>query len=213
MKENDFYTAKELADELRVNIMTVYRYIKAEKLNTYKIGKEFRIDKEEFSNFLNKVSNKKRRKQSTRYSNKKKKKINHFYKNEITSLYNCDALDLLKTLGSNTISLVITSPPYNVAHDYDDYSDNLDEEDYLEFIRNIAKEIFRVCRVGGRVCINVPFAVKNRQTKRVSFLATKIADMFNGVGFLDFEMITWHKGRNIKHFQGNNTAWGSWRSP
>ena len=53
--ENEFYTAQELADTLKVNIMTIYRYIKAGKLEAYKIGKEFRIDKEEFNTFLNKV--------------------------------------------------------------------------------------------------------------------------------------------------------------
>ncbi|MFH1656347.1 MAG: helix-turn-helix domain-containing protein [Candidatus Nealsonbacteria bacterium] len=54
----NFYTTEELAKELRVNIMTIYRYIKSGKLKAYKIGKEFRIDKEEFNNFLNKVKNK-----------------------------------------------------------------------------------------------------------------------------------------------------------
>lgn len=57
MKE--FYTAKELADILRVNIMTIYRYIKAGKIEAYKIGKEFRIDKKEFNIFLNKLKTKK----------------------------------------------------------------------------------------------------------------------------------------------------------
>lgn len=55
MDEKDFYTAQELADKLRVNVMTIYRYINAGKLKAYKIGKEFRIDKVEFSDFLNKV--------------------------------------------------------------------------------------------------------------------------------------------------------------
>jgi excisionase family DNA binding protein len=58
MKIKDFYTAKNLADKLDVNIMTIYRYIKASKLKAYKIGKEFRIDKNEFQTFLNKVSTK-----------------------------------------------------------------------------------------------------------------------------------------------------------
>ena len=57
-KIKEFYTAKELADKLRVNIMTIYRYIKAGKIKAYKIGKEFRIDKNEFGNFLNKVKTK-----------------------------------------------------------------------------------------------------------------------------------------------------------
>jgi len=58
MKKNEFYTAEELADKLRVNIMTIYRYIKARKLKAYKIGKEFRIDKEEFQKLLNRAKTK-----------------------------------------------------------------------------------------------------------------------------------------------------------
>jgi len=54
----DFYTAKDLADLLSVNIMTIYRYIDAKKLKAYKIGKEYRIDKVEFEAFLKKVSTK-----------------------------------------------------------------------------------------------------------------------------------------------------------
>jgi excisionase family DNA binding protein len=51
----EFYKAEELAEKLKVNIMTIYRYIKAGKLKAYKIGKEFRIDKVEFNRFLNNV--------------------------------------------------------------------------------------------------------------------------------------------------------------
>ncbi len=58
MNNHDFYTAEELADKLRVNIMTIYRYIKAKKLKAYKIGKEYRIDKQEFDDFLKKVQTK-----------------------------------------------------------------------------------------------------------------------------------------------------------
>lgn len=54
----DFYTAQELADKLRVNIMTVYRAIKAKKLTAYKIGKDFRIDEAEFQRFLTSIKTK-----------------------------------------------------------------------------------------------------------------------------------------------------------
>ena len=59
-KENikEFYKAEELAEKLEVNIMTIYRYIKASRLKAYKIGKEFRIDKKEFDAFLKSVSTK-----------------------------------------------------------------------------------------------------------------------------------------------------------
>lgn len=52
--EKEFYKAEDLADVLDVNIMTIYRYIKSGRLKAYKIGKEFRIDKEEFGLFLEK---------------------------------------------------------------------------------------------------------------------------------------------------------------
>lgn len=57
-KEKDFYKAEDLAKSLEVNIMTIYRYIKAGRLGAYKIGREFRIDKNEFQSFLKKVSTK-----------------------------------------------------------------------------------------------------------------------------------------------------------
>lgn len=52
MSKREFYTAQELADKLKVNVMTIYRYIKAGKLNAHKIGKEFRIPKDKFEHFL-----------------------------------------------------------------------------------------------------------------------------------------------------------------
>ena len=51
----DFYLVDELAEKLRVNPMTIYRYIKAGKLVAYKIGKEFRIGKKEYDAFLERV--------------------------------------------------------------------------------------------------------------------------------------------------------------
>ncbi len=57
-KEKDFYKAVDLAKLLEVDIMTIYRYIKAGRLKAYKIGRDFRIDKQELRMFLKKVSTK-----------------------------------------------------------------------------------------------------------------------------------------------------------
>lgn len=56
--KREFYTARELADKLKVNIMTIYRYINAGKLKAYKLGKEFRIERAEFERFMNKARTK-----------------------------------------------------------------------------------------------------------------------------------------------------------
>lgn len=58
MINRDFYKAEDLAKLLKVNIMTIYRYIKSGRLKAYRLGREFRIEKGEFENFLNKVSTK-----------------------------------------------------------------------------------------------------------------------------------------------------------
>ncbi len=57
-KGAEFYTAKEVAEILKVNIMTIYRYIKAGRLQAHKIGKDFRIEKSELEQFLKKTSTK-----------------------------------------------------------------------------------------------------------------------------------------------------------
>jgi putative molybdopterin biosynthesis protein len=56
--EKRFYKAEDLAVLLEVNIMTIYRYIKGGRLQAYKIGREFRIDKNEFASFLEKSKTK-----------------------------------------------------------------------------------------------------------------------------------------------------------
>ena len=58
MKAKPFYKAEELAELLEVNIMTIYRYIKAGRLKALKIGRDFRIAKKEFNRFLNSVKTK-----------------------------------------------------------------------------------------------------------------------------------------------------------
>lgn len=56
--KKEFYKVEDLAKLLEVNVMTIYRYIKAGKLVAYKIGREYRIEKAEFLKFLDKVKTK-----------------------------------------------------------------------------------------------------------------------------------------------------------
>ncbi len=49
---DEFLTTKEIADALKVNIVTVRRWIVSGKLPATFLGKEFRIKKEDFEKFL-----------------------------------------------------------------------------------------------------------------------------------------------------------------
>lgn len=48
----NFLTVKETSELLKVNPMTIYRYIKAGKIVAYKFGKDYRITKKDFDKFL-----------------------------------------------------------------------------------------------------------------------------------------------------------------
>ena len=49
----EFYTLEEVATNLKVSKMTIYRYIKAWKLIAYKLWKELRIKVEDYNAFVN----------------------------------------------------------------------------------------------------------------------------------------------------------------
>lgn len=58
MSEEKFYTVDEIAVILKVNPMTIYRWIKTNKLISLKAGKQYRVKKEDLDNFLNNKKNK-----------------------------------------------------------------------------------------------------------------------------------------------------------
>jgi excisionase family DNA binding protein len=45
-------TTKELADYLKLTVVTIYKYVKAGKIPGYRIGKRWRFDKDQIDNLL-----------------------------------------------------------------------------------------------------------------------------------------------------------------
>lgn len=124
-----------------------------------------------------------------------------------------DALEVLDMIEDNSVHLCFTSPPYNAGHRYDWYDDNLSEEDYDDFLYQVFEKIHKKLVHGWRLAVNIPFAIKNMETKRTMFVSTTITNIAHKLWFLNFEIITWHKWVDINHFQWNNTAWWSRKSP
>lgn len=54
MKQEEYYSIKEVAKLLKVAYLTVYRWIQAKKLVALKAGKQYRIKKEDLDRFMNK---------------------------------------------------------------------------------------------------------------------------------------------------------------
>lgn len=100
------------------------------------------------------------------------------------------------------IPLMVTSPPYNARKDYDD---DLTLNEYLDLLRGVFCETYRVLTPGGRACINIA----NLGRKPYIPLSSFVNQLMLEAGFLMRGEIIWDKGNSASP----STAWGSWRSP
>ncbi len=113
----------------------------------------------------------------------------------------CKSSETMSELPDSSVHLMITSPPYNVGKEYDQ---DLSLEEYLQLIKNVMKEVYRVLAEGGRVCINIA----NIGRKPYIPLHAHIIKIMLDLGFLMRGEVIWDKSSSA----GTSTAWGSWKS-
>ena len=114
----------------------------------------------------------------------------------------------------NSVALVVTSPPYFVGKEYEqavvgdrDRAQAIPESylDFLQMLRDIFSECWRVLEPGGRIAINV--ANLGRKPYR-SLSADVINILQDDLGMLLRVEIIWHKAEGAS----GSLAWGSYRS-
>ncbi len=66
-----------------------------------------------------------------------------------------DCRELLKTIPDNSVTLVVTSPPYNIGKKYGKYSDKISLEEWKELINDVTKEIYRILKPNGSFFLNL----------------------------------------------------------
>ena len=55
-----------------------------------------------------------------------------------------DAIEVMRSLPSESVDLIVTDPPYNLSKDYGNNSDDLAFSDYIDFSKQWLKEADRV---------------------------------------------------------------------
>jgi len=128
------------------------------------------------------------------------KEINIFPK-DILNTTILGSAENMSMIPDNSLHLMITSPPYNVSKEYDE---DLSLKEYLEMLRKVFAETYRVLVNGGRACINVA----NLGRKPYIPLSDYISQMMIDIGFNMRGEIIWNKAASASP----STAWGSWMS-
>lgn len=118
----------------------------------------------------------------------------------IDQLYRASS-ESMHQIPDNCVALMVTSPPYNVGKDYDD---DLAIDDYLDLLRRVFTESYRVIEPGGRIAVNVA----NLGRKPYLPLNQYVAALLTDIGFDLRGEIIWQKAKSA----GGSCAWGSWRS-
>ena len=70
-------------------------------------------------------------------------------------LYLMDCLDGMALLDQESVTVVVTSPPYNIGVNYRTYDDTKSQDEYFDWIRSLGSAIHRVLEPEGSFFLNV----------------------------------------------------------
>jgi DNA modification methylase len=114
-------------------------------------------------------------------------------------IYPGDVRTLLASIPDNTVSLIITSPPYNIGKDYESRTSI---ESYLGEQQEIIAELYRVLKNTGSLCWQVGNFVDDGEIYPLDILYYPI---FKRLGLKLRNRIVWHFGHGLhttKRFSG-----------
>jgi adenine-specific DNA-methyltransferase len=114
-------------------------------------------------------------------------------------LYQGDVSDFISTIPDKSVSLIITSPPYNLGKDYED---RVSIENYLYSQEQVISQLLRILRDEGSICWQVGNFVDNGEVYPLDILYYGI---FKKFGLHLRNRIIWHFGHGLhasKRFSG-----------
>ncbi len=128
------------------------------------------------------------------------KKIDARYRSDASIvLHHGDVNDFVSTIPDNSVSLIITSPPYNLGKDYED---RVSIEQYLEAQTPLIRQLYRVLKDDGSLCWQVGNFVDDGEVFPLDILYYSI---FKKLNLFLRNRIVWHFGHGLhasKRFSG-----------
>ena len=106
-------------------------------------------------------------------------------------LYQGDVRNFVATIPDNSVSLIITSPPYNLGKEYED---RVSIGEYLELQAQVITELYRVLRDDGSICWQVGNFVEDGEVHPLDILYYGI---FKNLGLRLRNRIVWRFGHGL----------------
>ena len=125
------------------------------------------------------------------------------------NLQHGDCLAGMKTLAEETVDVCVTSPPYNVGIGYGSFDDTSPREDFLQWCREWASEVFRLLKPAGSFFLNVGAAPSNPLFPHQVILA--LTDPQNESPWVLQNTIHWIKSITIETPDGAQVSAGHFK--
>jgi len=123
---------------------------------------------------------------------------------KLNVIYNESNLLTMSRMQSQSIDLIITSPPYNIIRPnstdrgYDLYKDGMSNEEYIDWTLNMFNEFERCLVTDGIVLYNMSYGTENTILMRLV-----VADIIRKSDFTLADIIVWKKKsatpNNVSH--------------
>lgn len=124
---------------------------------------------------------------------------------ESNRIFKADCLDFCKTLGGETVSIILTSPPYNKSRSssyseeslatmqgyYKDFDDNKTNEEYIAWTIDRFVEFERILKDDGVIAYNMSYATDENKMSELMWLV--VAEIFKKTNLTLADCIVWKK--------------------
>lgn len=112
------------------------------------------------------------------------------YGTSLGNAYLADSLAVLKALPSESVNVVLTSPPY-ALHFKKEYG-NADKDGYVRWFLPFAAEIFRVLKPDGSFVLNIGGSYNKGEPTRSLYHFKLLIELVEGVGFSLAQECFWY---------------------
>jgi len=131
-------------------------------------------------------------------------------KDIIGDIHCSESVKFMNEMPEKSVDLIVTSPPYGVGIDYDNWDDDKYFDEYMRFTREWLGATYRVLRDDGRIAVNIPYEINRQKKGGRIFFSSEIWQVMKQLGFGFFGIVDLEES---SPHRSKTTAWGSWMSP